>query len=90
MGLIVAAAGLLTVWRPRWAVPSYVIASVALVAQTVAGLVDEGIARDGSSELVHLPSVVLTCLIGLSAVRLPPLGPRRRQLRSVPDRRHSD
>ena len=42
LGLAVAAAGLLAGWRPRYAVPCFVIGSVALVAQTVAGLFDGG------------------------------------------------
>lgn len=73
LGLAVAAAGLLVAWRPRWAVPCLVISSVALLAQTAVGIFD----TDGRvfSELVHLPSVMLTCLIGLSAVRLDALGP---------------
>ena len=68
-----AAAGLLAGWRPRYAIPCFVIGSVALVAQTVAGLFDT--ASRGGSEIVHLPSVVLTCVVGLSAIRLDALGP---------------
>ncbi|MFV0258068.1 MAG: hypothetical protein ACK5PP_06430 [Acidimicrobiales bacterium] len=77
LGLAVAAAALLAAWRPRWAVPAFVLAAVALVAQTVAGLVEPELHRSASVEFVHLPSVLLTVLVGLSAVRLPALGPTR-------------
>lgn len=75
-GVVVAVAGLLAAWRPRWAVPAFVVASIALIAQTVAGVVDSS-AQDVANEYVHLPAVVITCLIGLCGVRLSKLGPRR-------------
>jgi hypothetical protein len=83
-GLMVACAALLTAWRPHWAVPSFAIASVALVAQTASAFIDEVGGLVAANEFIHLPSVVITCLVGLSAVRLPPLGPRRRTLTAVP------
>jgi hypothetical protein len=80
LGLVIAAAALLTVWRARWALPCFLVASLALVAQAVAGLVDTGsVMSDATAEIIHLPSVVLTCLIGLAAVPLTALGPRRRR-----------
>jgi len=78
LGLAVAAAGVLTVWRWRWAVPCFAIASVATIAQAVAAAVDDDLAGGASTELVHIPSVVLTCLIGVSNLRLRPLGGTRR------------
>ncbi len=77
LGLAVAVAALLTAWRPRWAVPSFLIASVALIAQTTAGLIDSADST-GANELIHLPSVALACLIGLSSIRLTQLVPRHR------------
>lgn len=74
LGLVVAAAGALTVWRWRWAVPCFAIASVASIAQAVVAAFDDELVGGVSSELVHIPSLVLTCLIGLCHVRLRPLG----------------
>lgn len=78
LGLAVAAAGVLTVWRWRWAVPCFAIASVATIAQAVAAAIDDDLAGGASTELVHIPSVVLTCLIGVTNLRLRPLGNTRR------------
>ncbi|MFV0524817.1 MAG: hypothetical protein ACK5RL_09985 [Acidimicrobiales bacterium] len=75
LGLAVAVAALLTAWRPRWAVPAFVLAAVALVAQAAAGVLEPEVHRAASTELIHLPSVMLTVMVGLSAVRLPALGP---------------
>ena len=89
LGLVIAAAGLLTAWSRRWALPSFLVASLALVAQSVAGLFDaseqvaEAAAGAGTStgiaigEIIHVPSIVLTCLIGLAAVPLAAFGPGR-------------
>lgn len=77
LGLAVAVAAFLTAWRPRWAVPSFLIASVVLIAQTTAGLIDSADST-GANELIHLPSVALACLIGLSSIRLGDLRPRQR------------
>lgn len=77
LGLAVAVAGVLTAWRWRWAVPCFAIASVATVTQAVATAVDDDLAGSASTELVHIPSVVLTCLIGVSNLRLRSLGSRR-------------
>jgi len=78
LGLAVAATGVLTVWRWRWAVPCFAIASVATIAQAVAAVFDDDLAGSASTELVHIPSVVLTCLIGVTNLRLRPLGNTRR------------
>jgi hypothetical protein len=74
LGLAVAAAGVLTVWRWRWAVPCFAIAAVATIAQAVAAAFDDDLAGGASTELVHIPSVVLTCLIGVMNLKLRPLG----------------
>lgn len=79
LGLVVAVAGLMAAWRPRWAVPCFLLGSAALVAQALAGLFDSASAGGGGTELVHVPSVILTCLIGLSGIRLTPLGPDARR-----------
>jgi hypothetical protein len=77
LGLAVAVAGALTAWRWRWAVPCFAIAAVATIAQAVAAAVDDDLAGGASTELVHIPSVVLTCLIGMSNLRLRSLGGRQ-------------
>lgn len=79
LGLAVAVAGLMAAWRPRWAVPCFLLGSATLVAQALAGLFDSTSAGSGGTELVHVPSVILTCLIGLSGIRLTPLGPGPRR-----------
>ncbi|MEZ5412477.1 MAG: hypothetical protein R2761_30865 [Acidimicrobiales bacterium] len=79
LGLAVAVAGLMAAWRPRWAVPCFLLASAALVAQALSGLFDPASAGAGGTELVHVPSVILTCLVGLSGIRLTPLGPGPRR-----------
>jgi hypothetical protein len=76
LGLAVAAAGLLAAWRPHWAKPSFALASFAVIAQTAAGVLDTAIIA-GSNELIHLPSIALTCLTGALAIRLSTLAPRR-------------
>lgn len=79
LGLAVAVAGIMAAWRPRWAMPCFLLGSAALVAQALAGLFDSTSAGSGGTELVHVPSVILTCLIGLSGIRLSPLGPADRR-----------
>jgi hypothetical protein len=89
IGLIISASALLAAWRSRWAVPAFVLASVAVIAQTVATLIERSEVSRGAGELVHLPSVLLTCLIGLSGIRLRPLGPGSRHPTSASTgRRH--
>ncbi|MBM3683991.1 MAG: hypothetical protein FJW83_05535 [Actinobacteria bacterium] len=78
LGLVVSVGGCLVAWRPRWSLPCFAFASAAIVAQAVAGVFDEPGVGLASSELLHVPSLVLTCLIGLVGVRLRPLGPVRR------------
>jgi len=78
LGLVVSVGGCLVAWRPRWSLPCFAFASAAIVAQAVAGVFDEPATALAGSELLHVPSLVLTCLIGLSGVRLRPLGPGRR------------
>lgn len=80
LGLVVAMAGLLTAWRPRWALPAFLLAILAVVAQAMTGLLDaaETDAGTGPSlagELVHIPSILITCLIGLAAVPFRAFGP---------------
>lgn len=78
LGLMVAVTGLLVAWRSRWALPAFLLATLAVVAQAVTGLFDAAEAGAGPSlagELVHVPSILITCLVGLAAVPLPALGP---------------
>ncbi|MEZ5376135.1 MAG: hypothetical protein R2733_06425 [Acidimicrobiales bacterium] len=83
LGLAVAVAALLTAWRPRWALPSFLIASAALIAQTAAGIIDSS-PSPGANELIHLPSIALACLTGLAGIRLRHLGPTRQPSRGRP------
>lgn len=76
LGLAVAVAALLTAWRPRYALPSFILASAALIAQTITGLVEHADIA-GVNEFIHLPSVALACLTGLCGIRLTDLKPRR-------------
>ena len=78
IGLVVSVAAILAAWRPHWAMPSFAVASIAVIAQAVAAVVEESSDGLGAGELIHLPSVVLTCLIGLSGIRLRALGPSTR------------
>jgi hypothetical protein len=92
-GSMVAVAALLTAWRPRWAQPSFAIASIAIVIQAAAGMADRSIVTSGANEIVHVLTITTTCLIGLAALRLAVLGPERRgrlQLLDDPSRRASD
>lgn len=83
LGLVVAVTGLLTAWRSRWALPAFLLAMLAVVAQAVTGLFDAaetdvGAGPSLAGELVHIPSILITCLIGLAAVPFRVLGPARR------------
>jgi hypothetical protein len=77
LGLVVAVAALLTAWRPRWALPCFTISAITLVAQAVASLVDNDSTASSGGELIHVPAVILTCLVALSAMPLSALGPIR-------------
>lgn len=76
-GVIVATSALLTVWRPRWAQPAFVIATIALIIQGVAGVLDDSLTATGGYETVHLLAIIAASLTGLTAVRLAALGPVR-------------
>lgn len=87
-GVIITTAALLTVRRPRWAQPAFIISAIALVIQTAASLVDNTLTATGANETVHFLAVLTTVLTGLTAVRLATLGPTRpkafRSVRSPP------
>ncbi len=80
LGLVVAIPGLLAVWRPRWALPCFLLSSMAVIAQAVAGVLDRtdpGGSSGFGAEFIHVPSIVLTCLIGLVAAPAGSLMTRR-------------
>lgn len=82
LGLVVAAAGLVVAGRPRWAAPVFLLAGLAVVVQAVTGLfdvveVDSGSGSTLAGEVIHLPSILIVCLIGLAAMPLRSLGPVR-------------
>jgi hypothetical protein len=77
LGLAVASGALLTAWTPRWAVPCFVLSSIAVTAQAIASLAEEAQAHVGGTEFIHVPSLILTCLTGLASIKLRALGPSR-------------
>lgn len=77
LGIVISVAATLTAWRPRWARPTFVISSVALVAQGLAGFLDGSIATTGLNEVIHVLSPATAGLLGLAAIPVPPLGPPR-------------
>lgn len=81
VGLVVAVAAILAAVRPRWARPAFLISASVIVAQAVAGVIDESIAETGPPEAIHLLGVLLTVLMGLAVASqlLKPLGPQRRR-----------
>src|SRR5579871_1363257 len=87
-GLVVAALGLVTVWRPRYAASTAVIGFVVLVLQIVAGIADrDANAVTDSFEAVHLLVIAIVVLLFCIAVDLarratPVSRPRRPALRS--------
>lgn len=86
IGIVIAVAAIMAAVRPRWARPGFLIASTALIAQAVAGVVDSSIVDTGPSEVIHLLSLLLALLIGVCVVSqtVRSLGPTRsRPLRSV-------
>jgi len=67
LGIVIAALGLLTAWRPRYVHSALLMGLVVFVAQFIAGFVDHmSDAVTGSFELIHLLVVVI--LIAMSAV----------------------
>lgn len=76
-GLVIVAAAGITAWRPRWSVPAFSIASIALVAQLAAGFADDTITSSSWNEAVHLLLLVTTLSIGAAGLRLRPLAPTR-------------
>jgi hypothetical protein len=85
VGIAITAAALLSAVQPRWARPAFLLSATVLVAQVVAGLIDSSISYTGTPELIHLVSVGLVILIGVCHLTqvATPLGPTRRQLRSI-------
>lgn len=81
--VIIAVTALLAAWRPRWALPAFIISAVALTTQAAASLVDNTLVATGANESVHLLSIVATCLTGLLATKLTTLGLKRPQVLSA-------
>lgn len=96
LGLVIAAAGLVTAWRPRYAYSMVVIGVVVLALQIVGGVVDE---RENlvsaTFELAHLPVVVIVAGLFAVAAALtrratPTYKPRRPLLRVFTGSRPED
>jgi hypothetical protein len=67
LGLVIAALGLVTVWRPRYAYASRFMGFVVLGLQLVTGIADQhGHLVRASFEVVHLPVVII--VFGLCGV----------------------
>ena len=66
LGLATAIAGLLTAWRPRYAVPAVAVSAVALLAQFAMALVDDHAHRVNMAfEGIHLVTVAVTALVAI-------------------------
>ncbi len=72
-GFVILSAAAITVWRPRWAVPSFAISSLALLAQLAAGFADDSISASAWNEAFHLVLVVTTLLVGACGLWLRPM-----------------
>ena len=73
-GFVILTAAAITVWRARWAVPSFAIASAALLAQLAAAFADESISVSGWNEAFHLVLLLTTLMIGACGLWLRPVG----------------
>lgn len=71
VGIVIGVSALLGAWRVYWAKPAFAICAFALLAKAVANAFDST-AATGGNELVHIPSVVLSCLIATLSIRLRP------------------
>lgn len=81
-GFVILTAAAITVWRARWAVPSFAIASAALLAQLAAAFADDSISVSGWNEAFHLVLLLTTLMIGACGLWLKPMpagGGRRHQ-----------
>jgi len=72
-GFVILTAAGITVWRPRWAVPSFAIASAALLAQLAAAFADDSISVSGWNEAFHLVLLLTTLMIGACGLWLKPM-----------------
>ncbi len=85
LGLAVAIAGLLTAWRPRYAVAAALVSVAALVAQIATAVIDDHFRRVSLLvEGVHSFTVLITVLVALSTRPVKPLAKRQNRLRSIP------
>jgi len=73
LGLVSAAVGLVTVWRPRYVYSTMLIGVLVLALQLVAGLFDQqSNSVNASFEIVHLPMVLIVLAlfsVGASTAR---------------------
>ncbi len=88
LGLVIAAAGLLAAWRPRYAVSAIVLGSIVLAAQAVAGVIDQqNQSVNVLFELLHLLVLVILAMIAISVATTrqstPDARPTARGLRSL-------
>lgn len=72
-GFVILTAATITVWRPRWAVPSFAIGSAALLAQLAAAFADDSISVSGWNEAFHLVLLLTTLMVGACGLWLRPV-----------------
>ncbi len=88
LGLAVAIAGLLTAWRPRYAIAAVLVSAAALTAQIATAVIDEHYLRVSLLvEGVHAFTVLITLLVALATRPVTPLAKRQTRLRSIPGSR---
>lgn len=71
IGVVTATAGLVTVWRSRYAFAMLAIAAVGLAMQVLGGAVDAdlGAGFEAGFEAVHVVALVIAVLVLVTAVR---------------------
>ncbi len=74
LGLVTAVAGLLTAWRPRYALAAVLVSGTALTAQIATALIDEHYRRVSLlAEGVHAITVIVTILVAWLSRPLAPV-----------------
>jgi hypothetical protein len=95
LGLVIAALGLVTVWRPRYVHGTRLIGLLVLSLQLVAGVADQQMSSVSASfEVVHFLVVII--VLGLFAVAAdlarratPRIEPKSRVLQAAPESRRA-
>ena len=88
LGLVIATAGILVAWRPRYAVSAIIVGSIVLGAQAILGVVDQqNQSVNTVFELLHVLVLLILGLIALASTSTrrstPPSPDSPHRLRSV-------